>query len=96
MPVGEKETIRVIEVVNTLGLHARPSAMLVQLTTQFDSDLFVQRVDDSDEVNAKSIMGVMMLAAGQGTRLQFRAVGADGPALLTEIEKLFQTRFNED
>lgn len=94
--MGENETIRVIEVVNKLGLHARPSALLVQLTSQFNSDLFVKRVGDSDEVNAKSIMGVMMLAAGQGTRLRFRAVGPDGSGLLTEIEKLFQSRFNED
>jgi phosphocarrier protein len=94
--VGENEAIRIIEVINKLGLHARPSAMLVQLTTQFDSDLFVQRVGDSDEVNAKSIMGVMMLAAGLGTKLRFRAVGADNSALLDEVEKLFQTKFNED
>lgn len=94
--MGENEAIRIIEVVNKLGLHARPSAMLVQLTTQFGSELFVQRVGDSDEVNAKSIMGVMMLAAGQGTKLRFRAVGPDGAALLDEVEKLFQTKFNED
>ena len=94
--MGANETNRIIEVVNTLGLHARPSAMLVQLTSQFESDLFVQRVGDTDEVNAKSIMGVMMLAAGQGTKLRFRAIGPDGAGLLTEIEKLFQTRFNED
>ncbi len=94
--MGEIETIRDVEVINILGLHARPSALLVQLTNQFKSDLFVKRTDDPEEVNAKSIMGVMMLAAGQGTTLRFRAIGEDGPALLDEIEKLFQSKFNED
>ena len=94
--MGNHETIREVEVINKLGLHARPCALLVQLTNQFNADLFVKRSDDPEEVNAKSIMGVMMLAAGQGTTLCFRAVGDDGPALLDEIEKLFQSKFNED
>ncbi len=89
------ETIRTITVVNRLGLHAQPSAMLVQLANQFSAELFVSR-DGEDEVNAKSIMGVMMLAAACGTELRFRAVGADGPGLLDALEKLFLTKFNED
>lgn len=89
------ETIREIKVVNRLGLHARPSAMLVQLANQFKSDLYVSR-DGEEEVNAKSIMGVMMLAAARGTVLRFRAVGEDGPALLDALDKLFLSKFNED
>jgi len=90
------ETIREITVVNRLGLHARPSAMLVQLANQFSAELFVSRDGEPDEVNAKSIMGVMMLAAARGTVLRFRAVGDDGPALLDALEKLFLSKFNED
>jgi len=91
----ESTTERVITVTNRLGVHARPSAMLVQLANQFSSDLFVAR-DGEEEVNAKSIMGVMMLAAAKGTELHFRAVGADGAALLDALEILFQSNFSED
>ncbi|MCX7847663.1 MAG: HPr family phosphocarrier protein [bacterium] len=89
------ELIRDITVVNRLGLHARPSAMLVQLANQFKSDLYVSR-DGEDEVNAKSIMGVMMLAAARGTVLRFRAVGDDAKPLLDALEQLFLSKFNED
>ncbi len=91
----DNETIRKMEVINSLGLHARPSAMLVQLANQFDAELFVSH-DGQDEVNAKSIMGVMMLAAGQGALLRFRALGSDGEIMLDAIDKLLQTKFNED
>lgn len=91
----ELAIVRVITVTNRLGVHARPSALLVQLANQFASDLFVAR-DGEEEVNAKSIMGVMMLAAAKGTALQFRAVGADASAMLDALEKLFQANFNED
>jgi len=87
--------IREIIVINKLGIHARPSSMLVQTANQYDADLFVSH-DGQDEVNAKSIMGVMMLAAGQGTKLQFRAVGSDSEELLDEIEQLIKSKFNED
>jgi phosphocarrier protein len=89
------EAIREITVINRLGLHARPSASLVQLANQFEADLFVSR-DGEEEVNAKSIMGVMMLAAGKGVTLRFRALGHDRERLLDEIERLFQSKFNED
>ena len=91
----EKKAIREIKVVNKLGLHARPSAMLVQLANQFDSELFAT-IDNNDEINAKSIMGIMMLAAGQNTVISFRTEGEDCEELLNELEKLFQSKFNED
>ncbi len=91
----EKTTTRKIKVLNKLGLHARPSAMLVQVANQFESDLFAAS-NGNDEINAKSIMGVMMLAAAQGTTLNFRSVGEDSEQLLDELEKLFQSKFNED
>jgi len=93
--VNNKEIIREITVINKLGIHARPSSMLVQIANQFEADLFVSH-DGQDEVNAKSIMGVMMLAAGQGTKLQFRAVGPDSEELLDKIEQLINSKFNEE
>ena len=90
-----KEVIREITVINKLGIHARPSSMIVQTANKYKSDLFVSH-DKEDEVNAKSIMGVMMLAAGQGNKLRFRAVGPDSEELLDEIEKLIKSKFNEE
>jgi len=69
--------------------------MLVQTANQYDAELYVSH-DEQDEVNAKSIMGVMMLAAGQGTKLLFRAEGPDADELLDEIEQLIKSKFNED
>jgi len=94
--VNNNEIIRKITVINKLGIHARPSSMLVQIANQFEADLFVSHDGQQDEVNAKSIMGVMMLAAGQGTKLQFRAVGPDSEKLLDKIEQLINSKFNED
>ena len=91
-----QETIRTVTVVNKLGIHARPGAMLVQLANQFQADLLVSRDGEDDEVNAKSIMGVMMLAAAKGTVLRFRAMGDDGDALLDAVDNLFLSKFNEE
>jgi phosphocarrier protein len=91
----EKKAVKKIKVINKLGLHARPSAMLVQLANQFESDLFAS-CNGNDEINAKSIMGIMMLAAGQNTVISFSAEGEDREELLNELEKLFQSKFNED
>lgn len=85
---------REIKVINRLGLHARPSARLVQTTSQFRSDVFVIREDLT--INAKSIMGVMMLAAELGSVLRFRAVGDDAEEVLDAVEKLFESKFGED
>jgi len=93
--VNNIEVIREITVINKLGIHARPSSMLVQTANQYDAELYVSH-DEQDEVNAKSIMGVMMLAAGQGTKLLFRAEGPDADELLDEIEQLIKSKFNED
>ena len=89
------ESTREMTIINKLGIHARPSAMIVQTANQFDSDLFVSH-NGQEEMNAKSIMGVMMLAAGQGTKLTFRAVGPDCRKLIDQIEILIKTKFNEE
>ena len=79
-----------IVVSNQLGLHARASAKLVQLVQGFKSSVWL--VDRSREINAKSIMGVMMLAAGQGTPLTVRADGEDEDAALAAVVELTSTK----
>src|SRR6476661_10045436 len=81
-------------VQNRLGLHARPSAMFVKLCSRFRCDVWVEK--DGEQVNGKSIMGLMMLAAGLGSKLKITCEGADGEKALTEIEGLIQRKFDED
>ncbi|HEX5127656.1 MAG TPA: HPr family phosphocarrier protein [Rhodocyclaceae bacterium] len=81
------------EIANRLGLHARPSAKLTQLATQFRSDIWLER--QGRRVNAKSIMGVMMLAAAQGTRLTVETDGDDAEEALQAIITLITSRFGE-
>lgn len=85
---------RYIHIRNKLGLHARASARLVSTASQFHSE--IQLLKDSIEVNAKSIMGIMMLAAGKGTELLVRAEGSDADEALNAIEHLVNDRFGED
>lgn len=82
-----------IIISNKLGLHARASAKLTQLASRFDSEIFIAR--GSKRVNAKSIMGVMMLAAGKGTCVTVDAEGADAQVALEQIEELFNDKFGE-
>ena len=84
---------REIPVVNKLGLHARASAKLTQLASSFKSSVFIAK--GGRRVNAKSIMGVMMLAAGKGSTVVLETDGEDeGPAALA-LEKLFADKFGE-
>ena len=82
-----------IVVSNKLGLHARASAKLVQLVQSFKSTVWL--VSKGREINAQSIMGVMMLAAGIGTSLTVRADGPDEAAALTAVVALFERKFDE-
>ncbi|MDQ0011509.1 phosphocarrier protein [Luteibacter jiangsuensis] len=84
---------RDIVVSNRLGLHARASAKLVQLVSGFKSTVWL--VSKGREVNAQSIMGVMMLAAGMGTALTVRAEGTDEEAALASVIDLFDRKFDE-
>ena len=84
---------RTIKVSNKLGLHARASAKLTQLAGSFESEIWLSR--SGRRVNAKSIMGVMMLAAGIGTTVKVEAEGKDAEAALAAILKLIQDRFGE-
>ena len=81
-------------VTNKLGIHARPAAMFVKLATRFESDIFVEK--DGEKVNGKSIMGLMMLAAGPGSRLMVQANGGDAAQALVELEALLKRKFDED
>ena len=92
----EKECVseKKVTIKNKLGLHARPAAMFVELSSKFVSDIFVQK--DENEVNGKSIMGVMMLAAGYGAKLKIRAIGKDSKQAIEALEKLVQDRFYEE
>ncbi len=80
-------------IVNALGLHARPAAELVKLATQFEAD--VEIVKDTVAVNAKSIMGVMMLAAEAGSTVTFRANGNDAEAAVSALTILVEKGFGE-
>ncbi len=82
-----------IVVSNKLGLHARASAKLVQEVQRFQSTVWL--VSKGREVNAQSIMGVMMLAAGIGTPLTIRADGPDEHAAVTAVAALFERKFDE-
>jgi len=84
---------RTIKVTNKLGLHARASAKLTQTAGAFQSQVWISR--NGRRVNAKSIMGVMMLAAGLGSTVELEAEGADEAAAIAEIEKLFADKFGE-
>ena len=80
-------------VQNKMGIHARPAAMIVRITNKFKADVFVEK--DEEQVNGKSIMGLMMLAAGKGSRVKFIASGEDAAQMLTELEQLFERKFDE-
>jgi len=84
---------REIRIVNKLGLHARASAKLTQLASSFKSGVFLAR--NGRRVNAKSIMGVMMLAAGIGSTVELETDGPDEQEALEAIAKLFAERFGE-
>ncbi|HZE61214.1 MAG TPA: HPr family phosphocarrier protein [Burkholderiales bacterium] len=80
-------------IVNRLGLHARAAAKLTHIASGFQSDIWLSR--SGRRVNAKSIMGVMMLAAGKGSTVKIEAQGTDADAALAALTKLIADRFGE-
>ena len=84
---------REIRIVNKLGLHARASAKLTQVASKFASGIWLTR--NGRRVNAKSIMGVMMLAAGLGSTIELETDGADEGEAMEAIAKLFADKFGE-
>ena len=83
-----------ITIINRLGLHARPAAKFVRVASPYRSEVWV--VKDGERVNGKSIMGLMMLAAGQGSKLTISCEGPDADKVLEELEELIQNKFDEE
>lgn len=86
----EKEYV----ISNRLGLHARPASLFVKTTSRFTSS--VKIVKDDREIDGKSIMGLLMLAAGPGTTLKIKADGPDESLVLAALDDLFNRRFDDD
>ena len=85
--------VKELVVRNKMGIHARPAAMIVRITNKFKAEVFVEK--EEEQVNGKSIMGLMMLAAGEGSKVKFIAKGDDAQAMLAELEALFARKFDE-
>ena len=90
----ELKITKELVVTNKLGIHARPAAMFVKTANRFDCDIFVEK--DGERVNGKSIMGLMMLAAGPGSKLMVYAEGEDAARAVVELEGLLKRNFDED
>ncbi|MEZ5276597.1 MAG: HPr family phosphocarrier protein [Opitutaceae bacterium] len=84
---------KTLTVQNKMGIHARPAAMIVRITNRFKSEVYFEK--DEEQVNGKSIMGLMMLAAGRGSKIRVTATGEDAGDLLKDLEELFERKFDE-
>lgn len=83
-----------LTVLNKLGIHARPAALFVKTANRFASEIYVEK--DGERVNGKSIMGLMMLAAGPGSKLLVHAEGQDAARAVVELEALLVRKFDEE
>src|ERR1044071_3112935 len=83
-----------ITIINRLGLGARPAAMFVRIASRFRSEISVER--EGERINGKSIMGLMMLAAGSGSKLHIRCEGPDADKAMEELEALIKAGFHEE
>ena len=86
---------KTVVVNNPLGIHARPAALIVQRASRFGAEIFLSNVD-AQRINGKSIMGVMMLAAENGVRLELEAEGPDGEGQLRALAELVDSGFGEE
>ena len=86
-------TVREVEIKNKLGLHARAAAKLVHCAAKFKSDIKIRKGDE--EVDGKSILGILLLAAGRGAMITIKADGEDEQAAVADIEKLIDAKFDE-
>ncbi|MCH2149797.1 MAG: HPr family phosphocarrier protein [Phycisphaerales bacterium] len=85
-----------VTIINRLGMHARPAMLLAETAQQFESKISIRRTDQTDTVDAKSIMQLMMLAATEGTELEIKASGPDAEASVRQLVDVVQTGFDED
>ena len=90
------ELKREIEIVNTYGLHARASTKLTELANGFSSEILVSRPDEGDEVDAKSILGILTLGVAKGQMLQVRVIGDDAEAAMDAVIALIERKFDEE
>jgi phosphocarrier protein len=93
LPDGEFLT-KELTIANKLGIHARPAALFVKTANRFASEIFVEK--DGEKINGKSIMGLMMLAAGPGSKLTIHVKGVDAPQAIVELEALVRRKFDEE
>ena len=93
--IGEAPTItKQLVLVNKLGMHARPAALFVKTVSRYEAEIYVEK--DGEDVNGKSIMGLMMLAAGCGSKLKITVQGTDAEKVMEEVESLFARKFDEE
>lgn len=85
---------RKLKIINKLGVHARPASMIVKTASKFDADIFID--NDGVKISAKSIMGVMTMAAACGTVLTVSVDGPDAELVLDAFEDLFASKFGEE
>jgi len=86
--------VQEMKIINRLGLHARAAAQLVKLANRFESEIMIEK--DGETVNAKSIMGILMLAAVCGSTISVKIEGADAEAAMTAIQQMVDDGFGED
>lgn len=91
-----KSTSAKVKIANRLGLHARPAMMFVEIAAKFESDVTVRRTDQTEIVDGKSIMQLMMLAATQGTELEITACGEDAAPAIEGLITLIKSNFSEE
>ena len=91
---GNAVITRELVVANKVGIHARPAAMFVKIASRYSCDIFLEK--DGEKINGKSIMGLLMLAAGPGSKLTMEASGKDAAQATAEIEELFLRKFDEE
>lgn len=89
-----QRAVREVEVKNKLGIHARPASLFVRLANRFDCNVYVEK--DGERVNGKSIMGLMMLAAGPGSKVTIHTEGNDAKKAAEELAALIERKFDEE
>lgn len=90
------EAFEILEIRNRYGLHARASTRLASLAQKYQSAISISRADGNQEVDGKSILGILTLGAERGTKIRLRAAGEDAPEAMKAIIELFNRNFDEE
>ncbi|HCE44958.1 MAG TPA: HPr family phosphocarrier protein [Lentisphaeria bacterium] len=94
MTETNKQICSMVEIKNSLGLHARPASLFVQIASSYKSEILVEK--DGDVVNGKSLMGLLMLAAGFGSKIKLTITGEDAETAFSSLTALIESKFNEE